>query len=136
MKKAPKPDFCSGRKTRERKGAAYDRSSGEHNALRAAGRARTGLPGWRVDDGGAHRRGARHRAPFAVPARRPALVLGCPSWLGGCAGTPSSRALRRILSSTSVTFRQKVTRYPLASSQRISTSKHAPERMCPICGGA
>jgi hypothetical protein len=61
-----------------RKGAAYDRSSGQHNALRAAGRARTGPPagGGRVDDGGAHRRGARHRAPFAVPAR----VRGRRSW--------------------------------------------------------
>ena len=36
----------------------------------------------------------------------------------------------------SVTFRQKVTRYPLASSQRISTSKHTAERRWPMCGGA
>ena len=48
---------------------AYDRSSGQNNAPRAAGRARTGTPpgGGRVRDGGAHRRGARPRAPFAVP---------------------------------------------------------------------
>ena len=36
----------------------------------------------------------------------------------------------------SVTFRQKVTRYPLASSQRISTSKHTADRRWPMCGGA
>ena len=51
-------------------------------------------------------------------------------------GTPSACAVRRILSSTSVTLRQKVTWYPLASSQRISTSKTTAERRWPICGGA
>jgi integrase len=100
-----KPDFRSGRKTRRRKGAAYDRSFCEHSALRAAGRARTGPPGGRVDDGGAHRRGARHRAPFAVPARRPALVRGRPllasrvparidAWLG--AGVKPAPAPGRV----------------------------------------
>ena len=64
---------------------AYDRSFRQHNALPAAGRARTGPPagGGRGCDGGAHRRGARHRAPFAVPARRPALPGAAPSWPGG-----------------------------------------------------
>ena len=38
--------------------------------------------GGRGRDGGAHLRGARHRAPFAVPARRPALARGRPSWRG------------------------------------------------------
>ena len=51
-------------------------------------------------------------------------------------GTPSACAVRRILSSTSVTLRQKVTWYPDASSQRISTSKTTPERRWPMCGGA
>ena len=51
-------------------------------------------------------------------------------------GTPSGWAVRRILSSMSVTLRQKVTRYPLASSQRIRTSKHTAERRWPMCGGA
>ena len=52
--------------------------------MRAAGRARTGPPAGvgRVYDGGAHRRGARHRAPFAVPARRQALVPGWPLLAG------------------------------------------------------
>ena len=50
--------------------------------------------------------------------------------------TPSALAVARILSSTSVTFRQKVTRYPLASSHRISTSKHTPDLRWPMCGGA
>jgi hypothetical protein len=101
-KRPPKPDFCSGRKTGRREGAAYDRSSGQHNALRAAGRARTGPPGGGGCDGGAHRRGARPRAPFAVPARRPALMRGRPllagrvparidPWLGaGCQARPRS----------------------------------------------
>jgi excisionase family DNA binding protein len=73
-----------GRKTGRHEGAAYDRSSGQDNAPRAAGRARTGPPpgGGRVCDGGAHRRGARPRAPFAVPARRPALVRGRPLLAG------------------------------------------------------
>src|SRR6266851_3771584 len=70
--------------TKRREGTAYDRSSSQHNAPRAAGRARTGLPGGgRVYDGGAHRRGARHRAPFGVPAWRSALVWAVPSWAGG-----------------------------------------------------
>src|SRR5262249_48623511 len=81
-KRPRKPDFCSAGETRRREGAAYDRSFGQDNAPRAAGRARTGLPGGRVYDGGAHRRGARHRAPFAVPARRPALVPGRPLLAG------------------------------------------------------
>ena len=53
-----------------------DRSFKRSNALPAAGRALTGLPGrgrWR--DGGAHLLGARHRAPV-VPARRAALGEG------------------------------------------------------------
>ena len=55
--------------------------------------------------------------------------------IGG--GTPSACAVRRILSwMLSVTFRQKVTRYPLASSRRISTSKATAERRWPMCGGA
>ena len=42
-----------------------------------------GVPGGgRVCDGGAHLRGARHRAPFAVPARRPALLPGRPLLAG------------------------------------------------------
>ena len=102
-KRPPKPDFCSGRKTRRREGAAYDRSFSQHNPPRAAGRARTGPPGGRVRDGGAHGRGARHRAPFAAPARRPALVRGHPlpagrvparidAWLGdGCQACPRTR---------------------------------------------
>jgi hypothetical protein len=36
----------------------------------------------------------------------------------------------------SVTFRQNVTEYPLASSHRISTSKHTADRRWPMCGGA
>ena len=50
--------------------------------------------------------------------------------------TPSALAVRRILSSMSVTFRQNVTRYPLAVSHRSSTSKHTAERRWPMCGGA
>jgi hypothetical protein len=41
-----------------------------------------------------------------------------------------------ILSSMSVTFRQNVTCYPLARSQRVTTSKTTPDLMCPMCGGA
>ena len=51
-------------------------------------------------------------------------------------GTPSRWAVRRILSSMSVTLRQKVTRYPVASSQRTRTSKHTADLRWPMCGGA
>ena len=51
-------------------------------------------------------------------------------------GTPSPAATRMILSSMSVTFRQNVTWYPLARSQRVSRSKTIPDLMWPICGGA
>ena len=71
-KRPRKPDFCSGWKTARREGAVYDRSSGVDSAPRAAGRAYNGpQSGGRVYDGGAHRRGARHRAPV-VPAPRAA----------------------------------------------------------------
>ena len=36
----------------------------------------------------------------------------------------------------SVTFRQNMTWYPLAFSQRTKMSKLTPDRMCPMCGGA
>ena len=36
----------------------------------------------------------------------------------------------------SVTFRQNVTWYPLARSQRVRMSKTTPDLMCPMCGGA
>ena len=79
-KRPQKPDFCSGRKTRRRKGAAYDRPFSQRNAPRAAGHARTGPAGGGgcVCDGGAHCGGARPRAPFAVPAPGPALPRGLP----------------------------------------------------------
>ena len=50
--------------------------------------------------------------------------------------TPSACAVRRILSSMSVTFRQNVTEYPLACSHRFMTSKQTAERRWPMCGGA
>ena len=80
-KRPRKPDFCSERKTGRRKGAAYDRPFGQHNAPPAAGRARTGPPpgGGRGDDGGAHRRGARPRTPSRYP---PACGAGR-SWRAG-----------------------------------------------------
>src|SRR6516225_7992885 len=51
-------------------------------------------------------------------------------------GTPSPWATLRILSSMSVTFRQNVTWYPLAPSQRTRMSKLTPDLMWPMCGGA
>ena len=36
----------------------------------------------------------------------------------------------------SVTFRQNVTVYPLAFSQRTQMSKLTPDLTCPMCGGA
>ena len=82
-KRPRKPDFCSGRKTRRREGAAYDRSSGQHNALRAAGRARTGPPTGGGYDGGAHLRGARHRAPSRYPPGGRPPCRAVPSWRAG-----------------------------------------------------
>ena len=57
-------------------------------------------------------------------------------WATSHQGTPSAAATRRILSSMSVTFRQNVTWYPLARSQRVRMSKTTPDLMCPMCGGA
>ena len=59
VKRPPKPNFCSGWKTKRREGTACDRSFSQHYAPRAAG-----------------------RAPLAVPARRSALVQGHPPWRG------------------------------------------------------
>jgi hypothetical protein len=83
QKRPRKPDFCSGWKTRSREGAAYDRAFGQHNALRAAGRARTGPPAGGGYDGGAHLRGARHRAPLAVPPVGRHSCGDARSWPGG-----------------------------------------------------
>ena len=105
-KRPSKPDFYS---VSEKSGGTrdqpcHDRSFMEHNALPAAGRALTGLPGGgRRRDGGAHLGGARHRAPFAAPAPGPARRRGRPllpagrvpartgPWLGaGCKGRPGT----------------------------------------------
>jgi excisionase family DNA binding protein len=103
-KRPSKPDFCSERKSGGRRDqSGHDRSFGQHNALPAGRRARTGLPGGgRWHDGGGHLRGTRHRAPV-VPARWPALSRGRPllagrapartgAWLGaGGQGRPRAR---------------------------------------------
>ena len=86
VKKGPKNriSVVDGKPSGTKNRRAYDRSFNQHNGLPAGRRARTGLPAGRGrwHDGGAHLRGARHRAPFAVPARRPALVGGRPLLAG------------------------------------------------------
>jgi len=78
-----KPDFCSGRKAGRREGAAYDRSFCEHCALRAAGRVRTGPPGGRVYDGGAHRRSACPVPSSRYPPGGRPSPRAAHSWRGG-----------------------------------------------------
>ena len=88
VKKGPKNpiSLVDGKPSSTRNRAAYDRSFNQHDALPAGRHARTGLPAGRGrwHDGGAHLRGARHRAPRgARPADGP--PQGPP--LSGRAGT-------------------------------------------------
>ena len=121
--------------------AHHDRSFEQHHALPAARHALTGLPGggrWRGR--GAHRRGARHRAPFAVPAGRPALLrsrallagraaASTGAWPGaGCQGRPCAGRLDGVAGVEGGCLRSRAAGQPAppASRRRGRAVGHRP----------